>query len=287
MGGIGSENSILNTSDSEDQKVLTHEQPSAIDILKDKMKVKKTRNLIDALQSSFKQRVLQRGQQGRVDIVFDAPTIRHEILQETNASVKFAKMNEMLRQIFMFFEVHQSFLNYLCHHCITIDILQPGEKVDLKAFARDMDFVYVYSGQLKVSLTQNYTNEAHNKKEKPRVVTNKFIMNKESCINPLVLESLMEEQGINEPDTKLIHKVKAIKQDTVIIRLPNQCIRSFFDPSPEKDHLNLFSARSFEEIIKDAMGGFYGINAKQRKLIDNAFEFVVTEPSKILQKEED
>ena len=54
MGGIGTENSILNTSDSEDQKVLTHEQPSAIDILKDKMKVKKTRNLIDALQSSFK-----------------------------------------------------------------------------------------------------------------------------------------------------------------------------------------------------------------------------------------
>ena len=97
----------------------------------------------------------------------------------------------------------------------------------------------------------------------------------------------MEEQGIYEPDTKLIHKVKAVKEDTIIIRLSNQCNRSFFDPSRVKDHLNMFSARSFEEIIKDAMGGFYGINAKQRKLIDNAFEFVVTEPNKILQREDD
>ena len=54
IGGVGTENSILNTSDSEEQRLLTQEQPSAIDILKDKMKVKKSRNLIDALQSAFK-----------------------------------------------------------------------------------------------------------------------------------------------------------------------------------------------------------------------------------------
>ena len=35
------------------------------------------------------------------------------------------------------------------------------------------------------------------------------------------------------------------------------------------------------------MGGFYGINAKQRKVIDNAFEFVVIEPNKIIQREGD
>ena len=61
------------------------------------MKVKKSRNLIDALQSAFKQRIAQRSQQGKFDIVFDAATIRQEILQETNTFIKMAKMNEMLR----------------------------------------------------------------------------------------------------------------------------------------------------------------------------------------------
>lgn len=70
---------------------------------------------------------------------------------------------------------------------------------------------------------------------------------------------------------------------TIILRLKQKIIRTFFDP--KKDHLLHYSARYFDEILKDVMSGFNGSNYYQRRLINESFKFEMLEPNTILVNE--
>jgi len=46
-----------------------------------------------------------------------------------------------------------------------------------------------------------------------------------------------------------------------------------------------YQGRSLEGVLRDAMGGYFGINQMQRQVINNAFQFEIIEPSALLVEE--
>ena len=86
-----------------------------------------------------------------------------------------------MKQIFIFYELHISVLNFLADHCIKIDVLDRGERVNVDNYLYDMDYIYIYNGTLKVKLYENYGLGALKQIEDPTIkpeITDKFFLRK-------------------------------------------------------------------------------------------------------------
>lgn len=86
-----------------------------------------------------------------------------------------------MKQIFIFYELHISLLNFLADNCIQIDVLDRGEKLNVDNFPYDMDYIYIYNGTLKVKLCQNYGVAALKQIDDPTSkpdITDKFFLRK-------------------------------------------------------------------------------------------------------------
>ena len=87
-----------------------------------------------------------------------------------------------MRQIFIFYELHISVLNFLADNCIKIDVLDRGERLNVDEFLFDMDYIYIYNGTLKVKLCQNYGVGALKRIDDPDSkpeVTDRFFLRKD------------------------------------------------------------------------------------------------------------
>jgi len=86
-----------------------------------------------------------------------------------------------MKQIFIFYELHISVLNFLADNCIQIDVLDRGEKLNVDEFLYDMDYIYIYNGTMKVKLCQNYGVGALKQIDDPSTkpdITDKFFLRK-------------------------------------------------------------------------------------------------------------
>lgn len=99
----------------------------------------------------------------------------------------------------------------------------------------------------------------------------------------MTLEHFYEDQDVKCHENKQFFQMRSALDGTIVLRLSSKNFRTFFDP--KKDHLLHFSARYFDEILKDVMSGFNGSNYYQRRLINDSFKFEMLESNHILVEE--
>mmetsp|Transcript_12975 Transcript_12975/g.20101 ORF Transcript_12975/g.20101 Transcript_12975/m.20101 type:complete len:108 (-) Transcript_12975:2230-2553(-) len=99
-------------------------------------------------------------QQQKDQLNFSINNVRQNIIEERDTKKRNHRMTNLLKQIYMFFELHTSVIKYFAHHKVRLQVLGKNEKILMPQVQNQHDLIYIFSGRLKVVLVDPFYGQA-------------------------------------------------------------------------------------------------------------------------------